>query len=112
MRHPKAFAGILWATNALMIGCFVDWCLSTPEAVWLASGPVLVGMLAWLCAARLVDRAPIVGVTAAVLATVLCAGMAGDTGLGPMVGFVAGMGAGVAIRRWRRERRTAQSSSR
>lgn len=112
MRHPKAFAGILWAVNALMIAWFGHWSLSKPDAVWTASGPLLVGMLAWLCAVRLVDRAPTVGVTAAVLATVLCAGTAGDTGLGPMVGFVAGMGAGVAIRRWRRERRTAQSSSR
>jgi hypothetical protein len=94
--------GILWTVNAVMIAWQGQRMLAAPDQAWTVAGALLVGLLAWTSTARLVDRAVIVGVTAAVPATVLCAAMAHwGTGLGPMVGFVAGMSAGIAARRFR-----------
>jgi len=105
MRHSTAClgrAGILWVADAAMIAWHGGRTLANPDQAWIAGGSLAVGLLAWMCTARLVDPAPVVGVTAAALAAIICASMATlGTGLGPMVGFVVGMGAGIAARRFR-----------
>jgi len=96
----------LWGANTVHGGLAGAWCLVSPmpfaARLWICACALLVGVLVLLCVTHLVDRAPVVGVTSALVATSLCAGLAlAGVGMGAVLAFVVGVGTAIVLRRLR-----------